>query len=822
MSYDPIHDTFKPSSSQPQQHSLPPSSGYGQSSSGSPPQSINNLLDVTTQPVPQPYAQPHQQYPVQEPALAPPAPLPQQLPLPPPISQPEEYQNQFTPAQAPPPPHLPDPTTSMSSSPPSETKKAGNSAGALSISSLVSSGSSSATPSAMPFPGNVQSLPQHHQKVNSISSLINTFDAHNEELVDDDYDETDVNSSVVGEDEEYVATPPPSKSQKSSNTSASGSKQKKKKNNIANAKLSLKKADGEAFWRKDIQYDFLKALFDDTTPCFTNSFEKSNITNCNNNEKISFGELYIRTLAESSKSSRVLKEKLIRDSDLGKAVAKVCILVNVGRMNTTINFVPEMKSTLRTYHSIPSLQTGPKGGTVQQLQDTPRLKSILKAVCEGEENNVNLLNCIIANPPKTKPNTNIIQLLFLLSNAIHGVPYMDDQPNSHLLEFFVNTKIHPQNRANRFLWLLYTFLETNFTKEELSKNPFGGERIPPIEWLEELEVDQFDQDLDYERTYADAMFQARMQYLANPDDEQYKEHSRRLQAYPSSKKREAEEHEVSESEEGEDSKRSAPLKKKIKRNNPSIPSPLSRNVITVNSSTRKHYDEHEGKDVFKTNLKDAITFPVEGLKDLTRRYSPSPFVPTEPEEGESVSHHCEIVELSKPMVQEVRTASKASTASFNKKITILGNWLYRYFKYKKSIGNKLLGIEWEDIRYDLIHGVESYLYESFGKSLNLHKLLNGHEEESGDKAQLKGEPGTGNGASSSSSNTHNGADDEELEFHFDYFPLRDYDKANEKYSFILHLTGFVNDWFISKLGDKMAHEEPKRISFDLEKETVSI
>lgn len=77
---------------------------------------------------------------------------------------------------------------------------------------------------------------------------------------------------------------------------------------------------------------------------------------------------------------------------------------------------------------------------------------------------------------------------------------------------------------------------------------------------------------------------------------------------------------------------------------------------------------------------------------------------------------------------------------------------------------------------------------------------------------------SGNGSTTS----HSSGDDDELEFHFDYFPLRDYDKANEKYSFILHLTGFVNDWFILRLEEKMAKMEPNRISFDLENETVSI
>ncbi|KAL6452601.1 hypothetical protein SBY92_001862 [Candida maltosa Xu316] len=760
MSYDPIHDTYTPSNSQPQQHSSPPSSSsqYVPPMTGSsPPQSINNLIDPTDDPVDQPQPQPVS---IQ--------PAPPKLP----------YQSESQP---------PSSASSLSS----DTKKSG---GALSISNLVSAGQE------------VANEPQS-QKISSISSLINDSPDAIEETGDDDYDETDVNSSVMGDDDDYVATTPAPQS---------------KSHKSANAKLSLKKADGEPFWRKDIQYDFLKALFDDDTACFTNVFAESNIVNCNNNPKISFGELYIRTLAESNKSSRVLKEKLIRDVELGKAVAKVCILVNVGRMNTTINFVPEMKSTLRTYHSIPSLQTGPEGGTVKQLQDTPRLKSILKAVCEGEENNLSLLNDMMKTPPDKKPNTNIIHLLFLLSNAVHGVPFMTDQTNSHLLDFFVNTKIHPANRAKRFLWLLYTFLETNFTEEDLKNNPFGEGSIPPLEWLDEADIENFDKDPEYERTYADEMFKARMQYLANPDDEQYKEHSRRSHGYGHSKKRELEDHDSSEGEDVEEKKKKPNvLKKKLKRNNPSVSSPLSKNVFTF--SARKTKDDGKSSDAISSNLKDKIIFPVEGLKELAAKYVPSSFVPTVPEEVESVHHRCEIVELSKPMVQEVRTSSKASTASFNKKITILGNWLYRYFKYKKSIGNKLLGIEWEDIRYDLVHGVEKHLYESFGKSLNLQKLLSspndGHESEGN---TVKHESSVNGGGSSATTTTAATVDEDEQEFHFDYYPLRDYDKANEKVSFILHLTGFVNDWFALRLQNNITSVKPNKISFDLDNETITI
>ena len=55
-----------------------------------------------------------------------------------------------------------------------------------------------------------------------------TVETPSQEHAEDYYDETDINSSVVGEDEEYVATPPPSKSQKSTSTSASGNKKKRK------------------------------------------------------------------------------------------------------------------------------------------------------------------------------------------------------------------------------------------------------------------------------------------------------------------------------------------------------------------------------------------------------------------------------------------------------------------------------------------------------------------------------------------------------------------------------------------------------------------
>ena len=91
----------------------------------------------------------------------------------------------------------------------------------------------------------------------------------------------------------------------------------------------LKKEDGEPLWRKDIQYDFLKAVFDNEQKVFTNSYEPERMQ-C-------FADLYVDTMSRSSKTSKVLRDKLLTDREAAKGMAMVCLLVNIGRMNTTLN-----------------------------------------------------------------------------------------------------------------------------------------------------------------------------------------------------------------------------------------------------------------------------------------------------------------------------------------------------------------------------------------------------------------------------------------------------------------------------------------------------
>lgn len=94
----------------------------------------------------------------------------------------------------------------------------------------------------------------------------------------------------------------------------------------------LKKDDGIPLWRKDIQFAFLHAVFDDNTRVFTKASDgKYGHT---------FAEIYIDAMARSSKTSKILKEKLLSDRAAALSMAMICLLVNVGRMNTTLNCKP--------------------------------------------------------------------------------------------------------------------------------------------------------------------------------------------------------------------------------------------------------------------------------------------------------------------------------------------------------------------------------------------------------------------------------------------------------------------------------------------------
>ncbi|KAK9455341.1 hypothetical protein V1511DRAFT_459133, partial [Dipodascopsis uninucleata] len=273
---------------------------------------------------------------------------------------------------------------------------------------------------------------------------------------------------------------------------------------LINSKIRhIKKKDGEPLWRKDIQYDFLKAVFYDETKAFTNSYDGT--------PNHTYAEIYVDAMARSSKSSKVLREKLLGDRQAGLNIAMVCLLVNIGRMNTTLNFFPEMRAQLRTYHPIPSLQTYSDPTAYKQLQDAPRLKSILKGACEDRPEPSTLDQLLLQTQI---PRTNPINLAFILATYARRVTDDYFVAPYEFYDLIMNVEISSQSRARAFLWLMWVYLESDMSPEQIRSNPFGigqdnGQKIPSFVTLAPGDVESENVDTDAEKDFAVRMIEER-------------------------------------------------------------------------------------------------------------------------------------------------------------------------------------------------------------------------------------------------------------------------------------------------------------------------
>ncbi|KAK9382212.1 uncharacterized protein V2V93DRAFT_322556 [Kockiozyma suomiensis] len=277
---------------------------------------------------------------------------------------------------------------------------------------------------------------------------------------------------------------------------------------LINSKIRhIKKKDGEPLWRKDIQYDFLREIFYDDTRVFTNSYDGT--------PNHSYSEIYVDAMARSSKSSKVLREKLLGDSQAALNIAMVCLLVNIGRMNTTLNFFPEMRAQLRTYHPIPSLQSYSDPTAYKQLQDAPRLKSILKGACEDRPE-PSTLDQLLLRP--RLPRTNPINLVFVLATYARRVTDLFFVEPFEFYDFIMNTNVSSKSRAKAFLWLMWVYLESDLSPEQLRANPFGygqdnGMKIPLFVPLTPEEIELENVDSPQEKDFAVRMVEERKRML---------------------------------------------------------------------------------------------------------------------------------------------------------------------------------------------------------------------------------------------------------------------------------------------------------------------
>ena len=125
-----------------------------------------------------------------------------------------------------------------------------------------------------------------------------------------------------------------------------------------------------------------------------------------------------------------------------------------------------MRAQHRTYHPIPSLQIhkDPKA-----YKDAPRMKSILKGACEDEPQP----NSIEGLWAKSRPRTTPINLIFVLSYYAPRVGELHLPPSRDFFDIFTRTSLSSASRANAFLWLMWWYMESDFTEQDAKRNPFG-------------------------------------------------------------------------------------------------------------------------------------------------------------------------------------------------------------------------------------------------------------------------------------------------------------------------------------------------------------
>lgn len=175
-----------------------------------------------------------------------------------------------------------------------------------------------------------------------------------------------------------------------------------------------------------------------------------------------------------------------------------------------------MRAQLRTYHSIPSLQAHKDPNAYKQLQDAPRLKSILKGASEDNDQP----NTIEKIQELAVPRTNPVNLIFVLAQFAPRISELHFFPPRDFFDLVMRSTLSSRSRAKAFLWLMWFYLESDFTDEAALNNPFGaglvGEgsegrplKVPEFQDLTDEEADAENIDTSEELQFGDEKLKER-------------------------------------------------------------------------------------------------------------------------------------------------------------------------------------------------------------------------------------------------------------------------------------------------------------------------
>jgi len=144
------------------------------------------------------------------------------------------------------------------------------------------------------------------------------------------------------------------------------------------------------------------------------------------------------------------------------------------------------------------------------LQDGPRLKSILKGATEDTEQP----GTIEQIRSHARPRTNPVNLIFVFSQYAPKISEIHMHPPFDFFDLFMKTSLSSESRASAFLWLIWWYLESDFSREAAESNPFGkgqgGDdggvpvKLPNFEILTEEEAIAENLDTEEELVYGES------------------------------------------------------------------------------------------------------------------------------------------------------------------------------------------------------------------------------------------------------------------------------------------------------------------------------
>ena len=105
--------------------------------------------------------------------------------------------------------------------------------------------------------------------------------------------------------------------------------------------FAIKHQEAEPLTRRDLQYDLLHHVFADQERVFSDPSSSSPSSSSSTKEDgrgtaVTFRDLYVHALMDSPRCSKALREKMQDTPDFATDFAKMSLLANVGRVNTTM------------------------------------------------------------------------------------------------------------------------------------------------------------------------------------------------------------------------------------------------------------------------------------------------------------------------------------------------------------------------------------------------------------------------------------------------------------------------------------------------------